>query len=425
MSAVPNQFEYNVRNLDKAITQASYISRATNGSVFNANNTIQFNLLNNASTYLVPESMFLQGTIKITCAEASTVLGIPGYSAFNRLDTFANSANIESINSYGAICQQLIHSKLNTAQKVSMSEAFGTSFDSDGSFVATDSNETVAATEKIINFSVPINNVLTNCTKYVPLDMAQMILYLTVDSAENFTCVSADGSTPNVTAFTLENMEIHYKAITVPAYLDAMIKSQVDGAKELTLKSSSYSVTLAQLAANSSGSQAYSFANSLTSIKSLMVAFCRTDRFRYNAAYKISDVGQLNYIVSGKNYPQTPLNLQRSGHLLEYLESVHGINVSPTSVNHSLNVNNALLPNAAFAAAQLKNLPKTYYGCNVESLAGNQLVMSGISSQNSNIELRFSIDNVAPNVNLNLMQTFLYDLVIKYNPSTGVFYTMR
>lgn len=424
--SLPKEMDYSLASLPPSITQASYVSRATNGSSFTSGQQVQFNFIQNAGAYLVPESLYLSFTINITGAVgANTILGIPGASVWSRSDLFGNSASIETINNYGAVVQALLHNKMNVAQKMGLSNAFGTTFTANEANAVDSYDIEAGSGAQTVNCAIPLCNVLSNASKYVPLDIAQFILYLTVEELANFCVLSADGGATTATAFSVSNLELHYKCVSLDGATDAMVKSQVDGAGEINFKSQSYQSTVAQVANLSSGSQAVAFANSLTSIKSLWCLFARSDLYKYNAGYDITQgTGSLNWECAGRNYPQTAINTSRRTNVLEFLEAIHGVNVSPDSNNTCMSVNNYKSSTSGYAAADLKDLPKVYFGVNCERLAGNYM-LSGISSQNSNIALRFNIDGGATNVACNILQVFHHDLIMKYNPSTGAFFTLR
>lgn len=428
----PKEMDYSLSSLPPSITSQSYVSRATNGSSFTSGQQVQFNFIQNAGTYIVPESLYLSFRLNITAnagaspANDNDILGIPGVSCWSRSDLYANSVSIETINNYGAVTQALMHSKMNVAQKMGLSNALGLEF-TDNNANDVDSVKLAGGSgAKVLNCAVPLNNALANCSRYVPLDVAQFILYLTVEEVNNFVIKSVDGSAATTSLFSVDNLELHYKCVSLDAMTDAAIKSQVDRNGEINFKTQSYASTVAQIANASSGSQAFAFANSLTSIKSLWCLFCRSGNgFKNNASYDATNgQGFIYWECAGKNFPQNAINTSRRSSVLEFLEAIHGLHSSPDAANTSMSVNNYASSTTAYSNADVKNLYKSYFGVNTERLAGNYM-LSGISSQNSNIALRLNIDGGATNTALNIIQVFNHDLIMKYNPSTGTFITLR
>ena len=107
----------------------------------------------------------------------------------------------------------------------------------------------------------------------------------------------------------------------------------------------------------------------------------------------------------------------------EFLEAVHGIHASD-AVQCSLSANNFRTINSAYAAGDIKDLGKCYFGISTERLAGKSYMLTGISSQNSNIQLELDI-GVATAASTNVVQVFNYDLLMRFNPSQGTLTVLK
>jgi len=425
--SVPKEMNFQVPSLSKLITSQSYVNSPSNGSSFTSGQELQINLISNTNTYLIPESMYLQFRININgvVANENTILGIPACAVWSRSNLFASGANIESINNYGAITQALLHSKLNASQKQGLSNALGLKF-TEGNSNLVDSYSLSNVGNNPIECAVPLCNALTNCSRYVPIGMAQFQLYLTVEELANFCVLSADGgSAITATGFSIDNIELHYKCVTLDPETNALVLNQGGVGSELKFKTQSYGTTVAQIAQGSSGAQAINFASSYTSLKSLWCLFCQSGLYKYNASYDITNgSGTIQWVVAGSNWPARSIDTRRRGSVYEFLEAIHGVNVSPESVNTCMSVNNYLNSTSGFGDTSIKDLPKAYYGVSVEKISSSYM-MSGITTMNSPVELRFNIDGNATNTNVNVLQVFNYDMVLVYNPASGDFYTMR
>jgi len=423
---VPKEMNYGVPSLSKLITSQSYVNSPANGASFTSGQELQINLIQNANTYLIPESMYLQFRINITgvVADENTILGIPACSVWSRSNLFASGANIESINNYGAITQALLHSKLNASQKQGLSNALGLKFASGNSNLV-DSYSLAEVGNNAIECAVPLCNALTNCSRYVPIGMAQFQLYLTVEELANFCVKTATGGDTSATNFSIDNIELHYKCVSLDPETNADVINQGGVGAELKFKTQSYGTTVAQIAQGSSGAQAINFASSYTSLKSLWCLFCQSGLYKYNASYDITQgTGTIQWVVAGSNWPARAIDTRRRGSVYEFLEAIHGINVSPDSVNTCMSVNNYLNSRSEFANTEIKDLSKAFYGVSVEKISSSYM-MSGITTMNSPVELRFNIDGQATNTNMNVLQVFNYDMVLVFNPASGDFYTMR
>ena len=423
--SIPTETDYSLSEI-KGIQQKSYVSRATNGSVFGDNQQIQFNLINNKATYIVPESLYLSAKIKISSATSAlnTIMGLPGVSVVQRSDLFCNSTNIETINNYNAVVNALIASKTDIAQRNGMSKCFGNDpdgqvyYDVDGSAP----NATGAGNELVLNVSVPLCNALANSAKYIPLDSGMFILYLTLSSAGEF-CLKNTGAAPDGDlVFQLSDAELHYKCLTFGLGMDQLIKSAVNPDGNILFKSESYASSVANLANGSSGAQAFSFASSYSSIKSLFTLF--TSGLTKNMASYNPNFQNIYWQIAAENFPQTAI-VKDSDAVMEYLEAVHGINSNPSAFSTCIsNRNWRSINTPQIDANNHKNLSKSFFGVNCEAMSGKDRYYAGVSSQNSNVVLRLDI-SPATTASSTVIQVFHYDLVMVYNPALGQMTVMK
>lgn len=424
--SLPREVEYRVSSLPAEVSTSAYVSRAVNGSSFTTGQQVQVNLIQNRGTYLIPSSMYATFSINVTASNADTnvLLGLPGVSVIERSDIFANSTSIDTINSYGGIVNMLYNGKLGVSEKMGLSKCLG------NQFVENACNEVDSRTiangtgANILSVAVPLCNILTLMDKLLPLDSAEYRVYLTIADILNISCKD-DGTASTLTGFSVSDFQIHYKGVTFDSATDLMIKSQVQPDGAIYFKSESYQSSVANLPTASSGSVAFPFANSLTSIKSLQTQFCRSDRFKVGCGASYDpQFTQFNYEVGGKNYPQTALSSTAvAGVTLEFLESIHGIMSHPDAAQTSLSDNNWRGLNVAFGSDSFKDLPKSYFGYNAERLP-SQTALNGISSQNSNIVVRLSI-GTATTSTATILQIFHHDCILKYDPLANSLVVMR
>jgi len=428
---LPRETEYRVSSLPAEVSSAAYVSRAVNGTTFTAGQQVQVNLIQNRGAYVLPNSLYATFNINVTAGAAdNAILGIPACSVIQRLDTFANSTSVETVNNYNAVTNLLFNGKLGVSEKMGLSKPFGLELTAGGADVLCDSRTiTGGSGANIISCSVPICSVLSNSDKLLPMSSAEYRLYFTVEDIANIACLSADGTATTLTAFSLSDFEVHYKCVTFDPQTDAMIMSQVSPDGSILFKTESYQSSVAAIANGTQGSVAIPFANSLTSIKSLLTTFSRTDRYRLGSgvSYDVTGgAGSLNYEVAGRNYPQTPLSLtsHASAVPLEFLEAIHGVMSHPAAAQTSMSVDNFRVLNVAFGTDPLRNLSKAYFGYNCEKLPSSS-ALNGISSQNSNIVLRVNIDGAATGVASTALQIFHHDVIMRYDPVANTLVVMR
>lgn len=428
MAALPKEVDYELVTLASEITSQSYVSRSTNGSEFTSNQTAQFSLIQNRGTYLINDSLRLTFRIKVTAdaVDANSILGIPAASVWDRSSVYCNSTSVEDINNYGAVVNALLHSKLSVAQKMGYSKMFGNTFTANEANDV-DSVEIVAGSgANILEVSIPLMNCLSMADKFVPLDSGAWLIYLTVADLASFALKDVDGAATTLTNFSVDNCEIHYKCVSMPAGLDAAIKSQVDGAGDIYFKSQSYASAVANIPAATSGNLNLVFANSLSSIKSLWCLFCKTTAYKNFASFNVTGGnGSIVWNVAGKQWPNSRIDMtnHEAEATAEFLEAVHGIHASD-AVQCSLSANNFRTINSAYSAGDIKDLGKCYFGISTERLAGKSYMLTGISSQNSNIQLELDI-GVATAASTNVVQVFNYDLLMRFNPQQGTLTVLK
>lgn len=418
MATLPVDVNYGLASLPSTVKSASYVSRSTNGATFTSNNTVQFQLVNNQGLYLEPGSMYISFRIRVTgdAAGVNQILGVPAAACWSRSSLQANSTSIEDINNYGSVVSQLLHSRLTVAQKQGLSKPFGLTFTADDANSVDSHTVAAGAVENIIEVCCPLMNALNNAEKMIPLDAAQFQIYLTLDELANFSAES-DGTASTLTAFSVDSCEVHYRAVQFPPEMDALIKSQVDGAGDIYFKSQSYASSVANIPAASSGNVSLNFAQSLTSIKSVFCSFNKSTTFKNFASYNVTNgAGSIGWVIAGTPYNQQRIDLtnHESDAVLEYLQAIHGT-VSAADIASSLSVNNFRTINTADADA--KDLSKAYFGVSTERLSGKSYMLTGVSSQGSNTVLELSIDGAATNVSCNVIQVWNYDLLMKYSPA--------
>ena len=419
MATLPADVNYGLASLPSTVKSASYVSRSTNGATFTSNNTVQFQLVNNQGLYLEPGSMYISFRIRVTGDAVATneILGsCVAASCWSRSSLQANSTSIEDINNYGSVVNQLLSSRLTTAQLQGLSKPFGVTFTADDANSVNSHTVAAGAVENIIEVCAPVMNALNNAEKMIPLDAAQFQLYLTLDELANFTAQS-DGTATSLSAFSVDSCELHYRGIQFPPEMNSLIKSQIDGAGDIYFKSQSYASSVANIPAASSGNVSLNFAQSLTSIKSVFCSFNKSTTFKNFASYNITNgAGSIGWVIAGTPYNQQRIDLtnHESDAVLEYLQAIHGT-VSAAEIGSSLSVNNFRTINTADANA--KDLSKAYFGVSTERLAGKSYMLTGVSSQGSNTVLELSIDGAATNVSCNVIQVWNYDLLMKYSPA--------
>ena len=139
------------------------------------------------------------------------------------------------------------------------------------------------------------------------------------------------------------------------------------------------------------------------------------------ASYDVTaGAGSIGWTVAGRNYPETAIDmLNRPQYAtIEFLSAIYGTKDPIMGVHTSMSGANWSAVDADPADDSKVNHPKSYFGCNVERLSGgsNSVMLSGVSSLNSNVTLKLQVNNATLAL-LNSMLIINHDLIIKYNPS--------
>ena len=221
--------------------------------------------------YFVPNSAYLTAKISVTgTANANSLLSVVAQSWISRLDTFINSQSVETQNQYGAVSSMLLHSKMSTADKWGLSYPFGIKV-VDGDANNVDSHSKTGAGTHQFQIAIPLNCILQNADKMIPLRMGETRIVLTVNDLANFS-VKDDLAASELTGLVIDEVEYHYDIVEFDAQTDAMILSQTDEQGDMYFKSESYASSSAQINNGTQGFLEIPFATSLASIKS--ISFC-------------------------------------------------------------------------------------------------------------------------------------------------------
>jgi hypothetical protein len=191
-----------------------YTAVPVNGSTFAPSSQILVDLGNRG--FLDPASIFFRYKITYTFAAGAlndtiNIVGTPAYTPFLRLDTFANSQNIETINNYNTVANMYMNLSLTTADKLGQQYNLGyidstlANENTDGCIIGSLPAATTSGTQTL---SAPLLGLLGWSEKLIPLFLLNNIrIALTLDSAANI-CSNVAGATIRpITNFSISNFE--------------------------------------------------------------------------------------------------------------------------------------------------------------------------------------------------------------------------
>ncbi len=369
------------------------------------NQQIIFDLPDNQNGYIVPGSLKISYKCRmISSAVAATVRGVPAYTFFQRCETFVQQGSqlIEGINQYGSLCDKLYATKLTASQKLGNAFSLGILNRSTTPTAVNLTGRTNLAADETWTMSAPLGCILSNAEKLVPARCGFRIV-LTTDTLGN---IAAGAGAETMTSFNLTNLEVAYDMVEFSSpEMEAVVQElSTDG--QISIKSQSYSLTSQSLAASANGSQTLTFNNRFSSIKSLLAFFGGSGNQVNGPYYDSVDItqntagrnaspptggGSYVFEIGGKMYPERPLSTANGkSAVYSALADCWGGN------SHSLyNESMSILPiefdmveNSATDAA----LPgRFYFGQNVEKLNGSSAMFSGVSSNDTTINLRVEL----------------------------------
>jgi hypothetical protein len=339
--------------------------------------------------------------LPVTAGANNAIKGTPVYSPISRLETIVGSQVVESIQNYNQLCNMLVNSKMNYAQKVGLANSFGYSSSAAATTYAFDfstncPNGLAFTTSTAANtlganvfLAAPLGCILSNADHLVPLKfMPSCRIQLSLDTLAN--AYRLDGTNP-VTGFSLSNVELCYDIIEFSPMVDQAISSM--GAGSITIRSQSYLSAGVTIAQNSNGSLEFLFNQRLASIKSLFTHLSGTDATKVNGFFDSVDIttnnGDYQWFVSGLPYPPRPIStvLNKAGVSME-LSAAYGPTHDLLTSNFSINPTEFGYTIASTTTVQ--QMGKFYLGTNVEKLSTNGALLTGISSQGSPISFRIS-----------------------------------
>ena len=435
MSVVlPKEIAYtpSLPSLPPDTTNTSIVLAPVNGSTFalGSGSLIQFDLP--ARGFLDPSTLYLRYTWNIVLGAASdpatanfsAVVGTPATTPFQRLETIFGSQIVESVYNWNVVQNLLFSNSLNLAQKGGLGIALGYMDENDEATFNMNGRNIEAGASGTYTFSVavPLNCILSNCEHLYPLFASPNVrIQLALDSLAN--CIKS-GGTSTVTSASLSNVELCFDLIDFGVSVENIVKQT---GSPFYIKSESYACAQQQLA-SFQGTAELNFNMRLSSIKSLWAINGGTNS--YNGLYDSFDITQrkVNYStlavsgggdyvfsIAGKMFPDRPLSttINKASFLIEsQLAKGHAVNEVGIADN-SILATGYFYSNAATTTAIKPS--QFFVGVNTEKLSTNNALLSGTSTNNSNITYRINALSSSGTANA-ICLVAVYDALIEIDP---------
>jgi hypothetical protein len=351
-----------------------------NGSSFTNGSQIQIEMSNRG--FLVPDSMYLTYNYTFANTANCEYRGCPAVTTFNRLDTYAGSSIIDTIDEYALVYNVMANTTMDVAQKYGQGVSLG--YNSNSSIASIEALDGRLLTENETgSFSFPFMNILSNSEKLIPLFLLPRIRhYLTLDTFSNLITSAQTG-----TSITLTNVQLCYKIIDFGPVVEKSIK---DYFPKIFIKSQSFGVVSQPIASGSSGGLTLTFNQNYQSIKSILTTHsCSTTlgNGKFDSINLVANA-DYQYIINGKNYPQLPLSSAQKSRCFQELRGAVGSIFDKTN---SMSINATEYNWGATDAATTYLIPgKFYVGTSLQKL-NSESMFSGIPTNNTAINYKINL----------------------------------
>jgi len=386
----------------------------SNQSSFVPGDIVYFDIPNLMAAYLNNNSIYLsmKQTHSVGGTNDANMLGIPGYTPLLNHQVYLNSQQLDVINDYNLLCYDIVMTKMTASQKAGLGYALGIQ---NGQIVGrTCTTGGVNAGVPVFanttfSTSVPIPNVLSNASRWIPLfSMPPIRLAFQLDSQSNMFYVTPGGAVATTINSTFTNLELCFDVVNIP---QSMVNSIMNKYSTIPykIKSSSYSVSSTPfISAGSSGQLTVTSNTRFSSIKSVFLNCTSTYGNYVNKKYDSVDPTNLSasgiqFEIGSSLYPPKPLDTlnSKSGCMAELCLALYG-NRNILSADLGLNYTSTTGFSATEASVSaiggsttVTNPASFIVGVNTENISSNSVLLSGADSRNSSINLKLNINSAS------------------------------
>lgn len=388
----------------------SNVIAPSNGAVFSPSSIVQFDLGSNH--FLVPDSLSLRYTYKVTTVAGSHMIGLPATACFSRFETIMGSQVVESIQNYNQVSTMIANLSMSVSEKYGQQVSLGYKSADDATIVTLDELDgAVLTTNEEGSFSTTLPCMLSYSEKMVPLFAIPSVrIQLTLDSLANIFASGAAAVVP--TGFEISNVELCYRTVNLGSEVESMVRGM---GEKIFIKSQSFVNSAQYLAGNTSGSLSMVYNQRLASCKSAFIYAAGTHSTSVNKwgdsfALSASCDYQLN--IGGISYPQRPLSVTRNkaGIMQELREAVGSI----YDRKNSISVNRVEFDRVCGDTSTPDQPGKFIVGINLEKINSESL-LTGISTANSPISLLINSSSATAHA-LNMHLILNYDALLQIDP---------
>ena len=379
-----------------------------NGGSFGLSSLIQFDLVSRG--FIDPASLYLRYkyTLANSGTETSTIRCTPVYSFINKLETIFGSSVVESINNYNQVANLMVNLQQDVAMKYGQQSAYG--YSTTGTPNLQELDGRACANNEVNSLAAPLPCILSMAEKLIPAGLMPNIRVQLTTAAISEAFLAAAPPTN----YTLSNVELCYSMVDFNGDVNELVKNM---GEQFFIKTTSFKNMGATLSSGITGSVELVYNMRLASIKSLFALFSGQNARCVNGIFDSVDPtssnGELVWNIAGVSYPNRPVSTlnNRSAILMELKKSVGALHSE--SYNTSINT---VEFNSSDATTTTAIAPgKFYFGVNTEKLSSNGALLTGVSTQNSPINLRISTGTATTQA-YTVYAVAMYDCLIAVEP---------
>jgi hypothetical protein len=310
MSALPDEYKINepVEPFKKNVVNNLVSVSPKNSQTYSQGQTIEVELPQ--SQWLNPTSLSLNYKLLVnTNAAQPSMIGVPAYCAFSKLEVLADGNVIDCVNNYNQICQMVVSGTLDVAQKAGntgygyLSNHYLTDFDG-RLFTA---NLTDTSADATIYLSVPlIANVIANSTKNLPLFcMPKITFRFTIGNINDMYVVTAGSGT--FTKYEISQFYLSYESSSLGNEVERLVSKS-----NIKIKSFGYANSGNTILAGSNNTQQIVFNAPYASLKAAFL-LCTRGNATGSKWGEFSDItsgaGEFQFKIGNNSlYPQKALS---------------------------------------------------------------------------------------------------------------------
>lgn len=418
---LPREIAYSpaLPNIPECLSQEIVVN-PSNGNSFSptGSNKIVFDLPSRG--FMLPDSLRINYKYSLTntATQTSQIRGTPCYSFFSQLQTLFGSTIVENIVNYNQVCNMWVQLQYDVAMKYGQQYNMGYRVLNDaGNAVGVPSLEQLdgrkCAEGETVSLSCPLPCILSQAEKLVPLGHMPLVrLEITLDQINRIFATTAGNNVP--TDYEIFNVELVYTMIDFNAEVNELVKSMGD---QFFIKSTSFQNIGTNLSTGFIGSTELVYNMRLASIKSLFALPQGLSNRCVNGIFDSVDLtngnGSYQFVVAGTQYPPKALSTANNkAGLMMSLKSAVGATHSDT---YNTSINSAEFDVGDAGTTSVIAPGKFYVAVNTEKLSSNGVLLSGISTQNSPINLRIDYGGNPNNNGASTTQAFNINLIAMYD----------